>query len=884
MLKKIVWGIVLLLLLLLGTAIVLPIVYKDKIVALVKEEVNKKINAKVDFGDVDLTILRSFPDFTLSVQQLRVIGTAPFEGDTLTAVKTLSLTIDLMSVIGGGQIDIKSIRLQDPLINLLVLKDGKANWDIAKPDTTPPGAPAAPAAFKIALRQYSIENGRLSYDDASLGFTMTMEGLQHEGKGDFTQDLFVLRTNTTATATDLWYGGVKYLHRTEMKLKADLDMNMPESRYTFKDNELVLNRLVLGMNGWVALPKEDIQMDLAFEARENEFRNFISMIPGVYREGFDGIKSAGTLALKGWVKGTYNERQMPGFGINLKIANGMFQYPSLPVAVNNVQVNLNVNNPDGVPDHTLIDLTKMHLELGREPFDASLRVRTPVSDADLAGSIQGFVNFDNIRNIIPLEKGTRISGTMRSNLRFSGRMSAIEQKRYQDFQAAGSIELKNFNYTSKDYQQGFDLRACQLTFNPQNITLNNFDARMGKSDLRASGTLDNLLAYLFKNQTLKGQLQINSNTLDLAEFNAGNEASAPAAADTAPMQLIEVPANLDFVTTVQVGTLLYDNVQLNRVAGKVILRDQAVNMENLSFTTLGGAMKMSGQYATRERKKADMAFTMDMNGFDIQQTVKTFNTVKKLAPIAERASGKFSSSLTLNGRLNERMEPELNTFTGGGQLSTASVVIANFAPLQKVADLLKMDQFRQLNVSNVQLSFSFENGRVQVKPFTATLAGIPTTISGSTGFDQSLDYSLAMNVPTSKIPAAATGAINGLITKANAKGANFSMAENVKMNLNIGGTVANPTVTSDIRETGGKMVDALKDKARQEADRLKKEAEEKVKAEAEKLKKEAETKAKAEADRLKKEAERKAKAEADRLKKEAEKKAKDALKNVFGPK
>lgn len=885
MLKKIFIGLGILIALLLGAAILLPVIYKDKIVALVKEEANKNLNAKVDFGEFDLTILSSFPDFTLSINDFSIVGIAPFEGDTLTSAKQLSLTVDIMSVIRGGQIDIQSIRLKQPLINLIVLKDGKANWDISKPDTATTAGSGEPSKFKVALKSYSIESGRVSYDDASMGFAMTMDDLNHSGKGDFTQDLFVLKTNTTAAATNLWYGGVKYLHQAETKLKADLDMDMPNFKFTFKENELILNRLVLGMDGWLAMPKEDIVMDLKFEARQNEFKNFISMIPGVFREGFDGVKASGTLSLKAFVKGTYNEKQMPGFGLNLKIGNGMFQYPSLPVAVNNVQVDLNVTNPDGIPDNTKIDLNKMHVELGREPFDARLRVRTPVSDADISGNIKGSVNFANISKIIPLEAGTTISGTMNSDLTFDGRLSAIEQKKYENFSAAGSLLLRNFNYTSKDYKQGFDLRECHLTFNPQHIALNNFDAKMGSSDLRVNGTLDNLLSYLFKNETLKGTLNIISDKLDLASLNSSEPAASnTAAADTSAMELIEVPANIDFAATTSIGTLIYDNVTLENLSGNVLIRNQAINMDNLSFTTLGGAMKLSGLYATTERKKADIALSMDITGFDIQQTVKTFNTVKKMAPIAERATGNFSSSFTMKGRLNEKMEPDMKTLTGGGKLSTANVTISNFAPIQKVADVLKMEQFKQLNVSNVNLSFTFENGRVNVKPFDANLAGIPTNIAGSTGFDQTIDYTLGMNIPTSKLPSAATGAINGLISKANAKGANFSMAENVKMNVKMGGTVSNPTVTTDIKETGGKVVDALKDKAKEEVDKLKKEAEAKAKAEAERLKSEAEAKAKAETERLKKEAEAKAKAEAEKLKKEAEKKAKDALKNVFGPK
>ncbi|MBK9319645.1 MAG: AsmA family protein [Bacteroidetes bacterium] len=132
MLKKILIVAGVLLVLIVGAAVLLPIIYKDKIVALVKEEVNKNINAKVDFGDFDLTILSSFPDFTIKIDQLSVIGIAPFEGDTLTSAKQLALTVDIMSVIKGSQIDIESIELNQAFINLIVLKDGRANWDIAK--------------------------------------------------------------------------------------------------------------------------------------------------------------------------------------------------------------------------------------------------------------------------------------------------------------------------------------------------------------------------------------------------------------------------------------------------------------------------------------------------------------------------------------------------------------------------------------------------------------------------------------------------------------------------------------------------------------------------------------------------------------------------------
>ena len=121
-------------------------------------------------------------------------------------------------------------------IKALVLKDGKANWDIAKPSADSSATPDEPASsFKIGLNKYELINTGIIYDDRSLDFRMELEGMNHEGKGDFTEDLFVLQTRSDVKFLSLWYGGVKYISRATALLKADLDMDMPNFKFTFKE-------------------------------------------------------------------------------------------------------------------------------------------------------------------------------------------------------------------------------------------------------------------------------------------------------------------------------------------------------------------------------------------------------------------------------------------------------------------------------------------------------------------------------------------------------------------------------------------------------------------------------------------------------------------------
>lgn len=865
--------------------LVTPFIFKGKIIEKVKAEINNNIHAKVDFRDFDLTLFRSFPNLTLTLNGLEVIGMDPFEGDTLAAMDEAAITLDLMSVFKGDKIQIRSVMLEKPIINLLILEDGRANWDIviSESDTS---QSSEPSQFKVGLNHYAINDGRLVYDDASLGLRMELHQLNHTGSGDFTQDLFTLETQTASQQFFFNYAGISYITGVRTNLDADLEMDMLRSKYSFKKNELKLNELVIGFDGFVAMPADDIDMDLKFEVRKNEFRNFISMIPGMYREGFDKAQSSGTLSLNGFVKGTYSNNSMPGFGLNLLVDNGMLNYPGLPDKLSNVGIDLKISNPDGVPDNTLIRLQRMHVEVGKDPFDARMIIKTPVSDADIDASIKGKVNLANIGRIVPLEKGTELKGMFIADVTLKGRMSALDQKRYNDFNAGGTLQLDQFTYKSNDFTQGLSIPSAELIFNPKNVTLNRFSMASGRTDLSATGWVDNLIGYLFKeNELLSGTIDLKSSVIDLNELTG--QSSTVTSDTAASMEVVEVPVNIDFLLTAAVGKIYYDDLILENAKGNLAIREKTMGLNDFTFNMLGGSIGIDGLYDTKDLKHPFFFLNLNLSSLDIRQTYDKFVAVQKLAPIADKCNGRFSSELSAKGNLDSKMEPVLTSLSGGGKLTSSGVTIDNFKPLVKMSEALKMDQFRSLRVSDLNLSFKFENGRVSIAPFDVMLAGVKTTVQGSNGFDQTIDYTLAMKIPTSMMGSAATGVIGGLISKANqTAGTNLSMGNEVKVNVHIGGTVNDPKITTGLKDAGTTAATDIKTEIKETIKEKTQELEDKANAEAERLKKEAEDKAKAEAERLKKEAEDKAKAEADRLKKEAEQKAKkeaeEQLQNLFG--
>jgi hypothetical protein len=75
------------LLVLIVLAFLIPVIFKKQILALVKKEINKSLNAKVDFSDVKLSLFRHFPKAGIVIDDLTVVGLDKFAGDILIAPK-----------------------------------------------------------------------------------------------------------------------------------------------------------------------------------------------------------------------------------------------------------------------------------------------------------------------------------------------------------------------------------------------------------------------------------------------------------------------------------------------------------------------------------------------------------------------------------------------------------------------------------------------------------------------------------------------------------------------------------------------------------------------------------------------------------------------------
>ena len=875
---------------LLTLLIAAPFVFKDKIVEKLKETINNEVNAKIDWESSDLSLISTFPYFTLDLNGLKVDGVNKFENVPLAHLESIALSLNMRSVLAGNY-TVEKLEINKANINVLVLEDGTANYDIAKAsEEEEESEDTSEEPFSFNLKYYSINNTTLTYDDKSLSVFTQLKGLNHSGNAVLEGDIYDLKTKTDAESVTIGYEGVNYLSRALTDIKCDLEMNLEEWLFTFKENNLQLNEINLAFDGWFKMAEEFYEMDITFKSNQNTFKSLLSLIPGAYTPDFGEVKTDGLLVLSGKLFGKYSETAYPGFNLNLDVKNAYFQYPDLPAKMENINIKTLIDFPGGMNyDKLVVDVQNFEVTFLENTIKSTFYTTNTETDPYLKSTILANVDLGKLKDVVPLEEGDNLNGKLVSNLQFEGSYSTIEQERYSEFKALGSLELSKMNYASKALAYGVNIDTMLFNFSPEQLELAAFSSRIGKSDLSASGVIDNYLNYYMKDEALSGSFFVSSNLLDVDEMMYEEETSEEAEVEdsTEVYEIIPVPKNISFILNSKINTMIYDSITLKNVNGVVKTENGIASLENVRMNVFEGTVLMSGEYNTQNPEKPTVAFNYDLQSLDINQTANYANTIEKMAPIAKSCQGKFSSQMSFNSVLGQGMYPVYNTMTGKGNVKTNQVVIKDFKPLVKLADVTGLEKFKNQTVKDIFITFEFRDGKVFVDPFDVKMGNISANVSGTTSFEEEIDYKIALDVPKSELGSTANLASNATSKLSALTGKEISTNDNLKLNVFMTGTVTDPKISTDLKNQGkeaiNNVVDSVKTKVKEEIDKKVDDAKEKADEEIKKLLADAENRAnqvRQEGKSAANEIRKQGKVSADKVRAEAEKQGQQLIKDA----
>jgi len=884
--------------------ILLPLVLKGRIEEEIKKRINREIRAQVEWTRLSASLFRGFPTLSVSLHQLTITGETYFDGDTIASLERFELRMDPFSVF-RKKIDVHSVLLHKPVIRGEVLESGEANWEVfpeqdplqesVDPESEPDiGSGGEGDEMVVSLKKLVLSDGSLRYLDRASGVEVSVGRMEMELQGDFSGERTDVTLFLEMQDLDAEVGGIRYFKEGDVQLEMEADANLIENRYNVTKSMLRLNDLELGMDGAVTLHDDGgLSLDLHYQTKETSFQTLLSLIPAIYRNEYETLRTAGNLSLGGDINGILKDTLLPDVTLALQVTDGYFSYPDLPRDVSDVQMNLSVDYKGTDRDASVVDIDQLHFKMGEDPFQMRLYVAHPFSDMHVAGAAVGRIDFSSIGDIVPLED-IQLDGLLEADLRWDTRISTLEEERYDEVDLEGTLAVSDFLLEVPDIPVPVRVHLLNMAFTPRLVALQDLDLNLGSSDLQMEGELFNFIPYVFDDQVVHGTLHVTSTQLNIsdllpmddapAEEVSGDSASVQAEEDLAELAPADslavpigykIPDKIDFSLSVNMDRVEMNQIVATRVEGGVRLDEGMLYLDHLKSEMLQGTIDLTGKADTRG-EYMNVEATVVVNGIDIPTAYEQLISVERLAPMVRYCRGRAHANMQYSSYLDNNLTPLYESIDAKGKIYTEDLQIYNLQGFVSISDMIRNEKFREMAPDEVEIDFTILNGRVVVDPFDIDFDDSRITVAGSHGLDHSIDYLVNMDIAKKDLGEGAMGMVNSMTMMARTMGMQVAQSDHVNVKATITGTFNKPNVKTDLSGNlgtpGTSVREQMEQKVSEEIEAAEEELREEASAKAEQIISDAEK----EAERMVEEASKKG----EKLVKEAELQGENLIKEA----
>ena len=778
----------LLLTLLVVGAVVVPLLFEDRIVQLLRTELNERLDAEVELADVDLSFLSTFPTFTAEVTELTVTGKGEFEGVQLLRASSVGAGLDLLALLFEDRIRITSVTVDQPDVHVIITKEGAANYDILG-DLVEPSEDDEDAEDQLVfeIERYTVNEGQIHYEEPGVDVLAT--SVNHDGRLRVAEDHEELSSKTRIEELSIRLGGIRYLKKAWVGVEIDGVLESERARLTLNAIKVMVNRLAIEGLGSIAWSGEGTEVDLTFASPEGlPIKALISAVPNAYAADFDGLQASGSFGLRGTVRGQLgpDDNDIPSFAVSARVRGGALKYPDLPLGLTDIELDATLDHPGGHLDKLKVNVPKYGLRAAKSHANGSLRLSRPLSGPDLVLALDGRFDLAEIAKAYPIPEVEGLAGLVEARVDLSAQGERVEK-------LAGSISARDVSYRSSD-GQGVSVSEARVDLSPASTTIQALRAKVGTSDVSVRGVTSPLTTFLSDGQKITASLWLTSNRLRVEDFLGESEETPTGKGEDTQAPFL-LPDNLDAKLDLDVKTLTYGDLVLESFKGSGRIRNQKLILEGVRANALGGSMKLDGTLTTRPNRPATFDMTYSVDKVSFAKAFDALPSMRAYAPIARYLDGRFSTDLQASGTLGDDLSPKLDSVNAGGLVAALQTKLSSdFKPLQMLTGAVPAIP-KPLSVEGFKTRFAIKDGGVEVKPFTATAKGLTMSVSGRHGLDQEMRYRVSTEVPIDSLTSKLSAEVKKL-------GIDVAKVKNVGVNADLTGSIKNPRVSVNV-DTGG---------------------------------------------------------------------------------
>lgn len=408
-----------------------------------------------------------------------------------------------------------------------------------------------------------------------------------------------------------------------------------------------------------------------------------------------------------------------------------------------------------VRDTLLVGLKSAHVKAALSPSKRDKK--TPRINAD--------ASIDSLR--------LRAMGNRLSLAKANVQVEAVRSRRNKNiWSPTGDIDFRGLRAYTPYFPLRMRMPGTKIRFDRNEIQLDSAVLQMGRSQVKLTGSVSNLIRSFFKKEDLKAELIVTSRMIDcnqvmraldagtayLAKVKAGYRDTigreeedleeVPVLSDSIVYvgnnSLFVVPKGIDFTFQTDIEKILFGKLEMDSVHGEVTMRNQCIQLEDLELRSSAANMSTSAVYKASDTIKAYTGFALQMHDIRIDSLVHLIPSLDTLFPMLRSFQGVVDFHIAADAWLDSTMMIDLPTMRAAAYLDGKNLVLMDGETFAEISKMLMFKNKNRNLIDSISVDLAVKDGTVNIYPFLVEIDRYKAAVGGEHNIDMTFKYHISI--------------------------------------------------------------------------------------------------------------------------------------------
>lgn len=711
--------------------IVSVFLFQDKIIQQFIQEANKRLATPVDVRKIEVSIFQHFPQLSIVLHDVYVDDSHAGKYPLLTA-KKISLQLNPIDAWKGIYV-IQGLRVDAAEVNLKINARGENNYTVIRSESKTSGA------VSFDLQDIIFNNTRVHYLDLIAGSDLVLTSDQLRAAIRSEANRYHIGASGDVVTEKISLSGQEYLSGKTFSLDSKLIYDDNTRALSIEPSTLRIRESIFTLEGKYTW-KGDPYIDLKTKGEQTDIQTLLSLLPENIAKQFSQYQSKGDVYFNARLKGNIDARHNPGVSIDFGFRRLKIFHPDYKSTIEDASLEGSFATSDMTDTrYASLVLKNMTGTLNDEPFTTNLIIQN-FQNPEVICDFKGRLDAAAILGFYPIENIKEVSGALLVDISFEGQIALLKKKATaQRVLTQGIIELQDINLLYGQHQTALQHLKGSLQFSNNDLALSNVSCRLGNSDFLLNGFFKNIITFLlFENQPIGIETDLKSQFLDVDELFAlgfGTPSEGPK-----QQYAFSISRNVNLNFNCDVQSLRYKKFKGQNLQGDLLVKNEVAVSRNLSLSTMGGRINLSGIVDATNNKAIDVVSTLKLEDIHVDSIFYVFENFGQEFIQDKHLKGLARADINLEMTLNQNLKlfPETLVADIGAVIQRGE--LNNFEPMKKLGKYIKDEGLNRLRFSDLKNDIHIEKKTIYIPQMEIRSNVTELKISGTHTFDQQIDY------------------------------------------------------------------------------------------------------------------------------------------------